>query len=149
VSLHLQMTWCLPRRPATVTMARHLLDSALTLFGVSASCRDEIAIIVTEACTNAVRHAAGEDYEVRFFADRNRCVIEVVDSGPGLDGEQLDGAALVPDDVTAERGRGLLIIRAYSDEQRLHQRDRSGLTVRVSKNLTWEADPFALAPNLA
>src|SRR5688572_2124250 len=104
------MTWCLARDPASVTASRHLLDAALTLLGVTVHCRGEIAVLITEACTNAVRHADGECYQVTVDADGEQCVIEVTDFGPGQVVAPIDGP-----DPTAEMGRGLFIIRAYSD----------------------------------
>jgi len=134
--LRLRMTWCLPRQPVSVTVARQLLDTALVLLGVETDCREEITTVITETCTNAVRHAAGDEYRVDIVADQGRCVIDVTDNGPGLAPGLLGPAAVVTTDLTAECGRGLLIMQAYSDELHLLPLLPRGLTVRVVKNLT-------------
>jgi anti-sigma regulatory factor (Ser/Thr protein kinase) len=47
-------------------------------------CREEIALAVTEACTNVVAHARSSDrYDVTVRTTDGLCVIEAADTGPG------------------------------------------------------------------
>jgi serine/threonine-protein kinase RsbW len=55
----------LPRDASTVPLVRRMLAQALTTLGVADECRDDIGLILTEACANVVEHAwDADDYEV-------------------------------------------------------------------------------------
>lgn len=53
ISLDLQ----LPRDAASVPATRRLLDAALAALGVEDQIRDDIEVMLTEACTNVIKHA--------------------------------------------------------------------------------------------
>jgi serine/threonine-protein kinase RsbW len=125
----------LPRQATSVTTARHTLVNALSGIGVSEDCRDGIAVALSEACSNAVEHARmGQGFDVIVTLDRTRCVVDVIDAGVGLDMRRLDGR---PIDVTATRGRGLHLIRAFTDGLEMRRVDPHGLALRMTKTLTW------------
>jgi serine/threonine-protein kinase RsbW len=126
----------LPRDVTTVSMARRVVDTALAMIGVADGCRGDIALALSEACTNAVAHAqVGDGYEVVVTVHDGRCVFEVIDAGVGLETAVL-GASLL--DVVAEHGRGLLLIGSCTDSVELRRVDPHGLAVRMSKTLTWK-----------
>jgi serine/threonine-protein kinase RsbW len=138
----LQLAWSLPRRAVTVHMARHLLDTALTVMGVDRDCRDDLALALTEACANAIRHGRGApEYRVTVTTSDDVCAVEVVDGGLGLDPQRLvetgigDGLS----QVTTEHGRGLRLIRACVDALELRPVQPHGLAIRMTKKLTWDA----------
>jgi len=134
--MRMRIVFWLPRNPSSVAVARQALDRIFSLFGVRTDCRDELALAVSEACTNAVRHATGEhDYELCAEAEDNTVVIEVRDSGPGLPAD-LDTDALPATDTP--HGRGLALMRDTTDAVELRRRRTGGLSVRMSKRLTWE-----------
>lgn len=126
----------LPRDAASVPVSRQVLDGCLQTLGVTAGTRTDIALAVSEACANVIRHAGpGEEYEVRVAAMGGRCVIEVVNTGPG--------AAVLPPGsgqpaLTAEHGRGLTIINAVTENLRLSASTGKGTTVHFEKALEWE-----------
>ena len=101
----------LPREDTgAVTVTRRVLDAALAALGVTNDCRSDIALALTEACANAVAHArSGNNYRVTASTHANLCVVEVADTGIGLD---LDLIPAEPPAPTAESGRGLHLIRA-------------------------------------
>ncbi|GLW66154.1 hypothetical protein Arub01_43980 [Actinomadura rubrobrunea] len=121
-----------PRDAASVPAARRLLDSSLCTLGVDAAIRGDIELLLTEACTNAIRHAAdGEEYTVRVGILDEHCVIKVIDSGPGFGG---DGDGSGP--LMAEHGRGLLLMRALADAVRFGSvHPRRGALVALEKHL--------------
>jgi serine/threonine-protein kinase RsbW len=127
----------LPREDTgAVTVTRRVLDAALAAMGVTNECRSDIALALTEACANAVAHAQlGNDYRVIASTHANLCVIEVADTGVGLD---LDRVSAGPPAPTAESGRGLHLIRACTDGMELRAGRPHGLTVRMVKVLAWE-----------
>jgi serine/threonine-protein kinase RsbW len=139
----------LPRDVASVPVTRQVLDSCLERLGVMPETRADIALALSEACANVIRHAGpGEEYEVIATTRDGRCVIEVVDNGD-RDGAKLpagDQAAIseqgmpehgMPEHGMPEHGRGLKIIDAVTDELSLTGSGPAGTTVRFEKVLTW------------
>ncbi|MFG2040167.1 ATP-binding protein [Dactylosporangium sp. NPDC048998] len=67
-------------------MARRLLDQALHTLGVDGLRRDDIGLILTEACANVIAHALQiDDYEITIDVTSERCVIHVVNAGAVVD----------------------------------------------------------------
>ena len=130
--MEVRLTLALPRDRSTVPLTRRILDSALALFSVTKDCRADIGLAVGEACANAVQHSeVGAEYHVTVTIGEDRCVIDVVDEGPGL--ENTDTPDVSPD---AEAGRGLRIIRALADVVELRRdRGRGGAGLRIVKML--------------
>ncbi|MFD0577711.1 ATP-binding protein [Dactylosporangium darangshiense] len=86
MSIALRLALHLPRDAATVPLVRRLLAQSLQTLGVASSCRDDIGLIVTEACTNVIEHAQQtDDYEITIEVSSSRCVIHVVNAGAAVD----------------------------------------------------------------
>jgi len=154
----------LPRDVVSVPVTRQVLDSCLERLGVMPETRADIALALSEACANVIRHAGpGEEYEVIATTRNGRCVIEVVDNGD-RDGDKLPagneaavseqgtpGLAMpeagmpehgmpehgMPEHGMPEHGRGLKIIDAVTDELSLTGNGPAGTTVRFEKVLNW------------
>jgi serine/threonine-protein kinase RsbW len=139
----------LPRDVASVPVTRQVLDSCLERLGVMPDTRADIALALSEACANVIRHAGpGEEYEVIATTRDGRCVIEVVDNGGRDDnelplGEQpvIPGQGTIehgmPEQSVPEHGRGLKIIDAVTDELSLTGSGPAGTTVHFEKVLNW------------
>ena len=133
----------LPRDAASVPVSRQVLDGCLKNLGVAPDTRADIALALSEACANVIRHAGpGQEYGVQVSARNGKCVIEVINTGSGdgtpAPGEEADWTALtgsVP--AAAEQGRGLKIIDAVTDNLRLSSNERRGTTVHFEKTLEW------------
>jgi anti-sigma regulatory factor (Ser/Thr protein kinase) len=131
--MEVRLSLSLPRDAATVPMTRRVLDAALALFSVSRDCRADIELAVGEACANAVEHAAnGADYHVTVTIQDDRCVIDVIDEGGGVDGADPIDPDVGPD---AEAGRGLRIIRALADVVEFRRDRQRGVALRIVKLL--------------
>jgi len=137
----------LPRDVASVPVTRQVLDSCLERLGVTPETRADIALALSEACANVIRHAGpGHEYEVIATTTDGRCVIEVVDSG-SRDGnklplqqdisEQAMPEHAMPEHAMPEHGRGLEIIDAVTDELSLTGSGPAGTTVHFEKVLNW------------
>jgi serine/threonine-protein kinase RsbW len=135
--LQVRLALSLPREDtAVVAVVRRIVDTALAALGVTQECRGDIALALTESCANAVSHAkVGDDYHVTVSTHADRCVIEVADTGIGLD---LDRIPAEPPEPTAVSGRGLHIIRACTDEMELRAVRPHGLAIRMVKMLAWD-----------
>jgi len=93
----------------------------------------EIALALTEALANAVKHGSKNDpslkVQCQVIAEGSAMTIIVRDSGPGFDpssvANPLESAGL-----TADHGRGLHMIRQLVDEVRF---ERRGAEIRMTK----------------
>src|SRR5260370_540007 len=75
-----------PRETISVPVVRRVLGDTLNKLGVDEESVADLLLAVTEACTNVLRHSGpGRRYEVVATVGRNRCVLDVVDTGRGFD----------------------------------------------------------------
>jgi serine/threonine-protein kinase RsbW len=75
-----------PGEALSVPVMRRVLGDTLSRLGMDEACVGDILLAVTEACSNVVRHAGpGRRYEVVAHVGSKRCLVEIVDSGRGLD----------------------------------------------------------------
>jgi serine phosphatase RsbU (regulator of sigma subunit)/anti-sigma regulatory factor (Ser/Thr protein kinase) len=98
---------------ATVPLARHLLGDWLEHMDLDDSERDDLLLVASELCSNAVRHASGRPgaLAMRAWADGDALVVEVEDDGAGMELSQ----RLEDPDLDAETGRGIYVVRALTD----------------------------------
>ena len=121
----------LPREVDSVPAVRRLLRCALSLLHVDRDAGADVEIALTEACANVVKHADGaEKFEVLLDVAEDGCAIEVVDSGNGFD---LAAAAAEVSGPEHDRGRGLFLIKALSDNVRWDTSPRRGCLLHFEK----------------
>lgn len=115
---------------ATIPLARHLLSDWLEHIAVEDAERADLVLVASELCANAVRHASGAPsaLSLRAWAEGDAIVVEVEDDGEGFELDSLYDDE-VPD-LTAERGRGLYVVEALTDEVSV-RRDGERTVVRV------------------
>jgi serine/threonine-protein kinase RsbW len=138
-SLHLR------REAASVPLARRLLMGTMETAGVDPDISYDLSVALTEACANAVEHAAEGDYSVTAHIDGDRCRIEVADAGPGFPAERPRPHAVVrplsqkpPHSPRhAEHGRGLFLIEALVDHVHFANAPGRGAVVSFDKILKW------------
>ncbi|GAA0583048.1 ATP-binding protein [Actinomadura livida] len=139
----LEMT--LPRNAESAPLVRHTLDASLRGLGVASEIRADIALALGEACANVIQHAANaKEYEVRARMDGTRCIVEVIDGG-SVDGAPVVGVGVAGVDADwgseqapplAEHGRGLQLMRAFTEELHIADRvHREGAVVHFEKSL--------------
>jgi serine/threonine-protein kinase RsbW len=133
----------LPRTAASVRVARQTVDRIFATFGVRSDCRQEIALAVSEACSNAVQHAdSGPDYEIVVETEDAECVITVSDHSRTT-GVPEPRAMPRP---TATHGRGLAIMNLMMDGIDLQPRPAGGLSTRLFKTLRWNDGALGSLP---
>ncbi|GAA0598186.1 ATP-binding protein [Actinomadura livida] len=134
--MEISLDLLLPRDAASVPATRRLLDAALRALGVEEQIRDDIEVMLTEACTNVIKHAEhGADYTVRATIQDSRCLIKVIDSGTGFD------TGVLPRPGPAdEQGRGLMIMSMLADDVRFRSFMHDGALVSLEKNLRYGKD---------
>jgi serine/threonine-protein kinase RsbW len=133
--VEINMGLLLPRDGLSIPVARHICRFALHEVGVKPECIGDIEIALTEACTNVLDHSGpGEEYEVQFSMNDERCVIRIIDTGHGFDGESLGRTA---SDLSAERGRGIELMRALVDRVKFESKHEAGPVVHLEKELSF------------
>ncbi|WP_243710950.1 ATP-binding protein [Actinomadura sp. KC216] len=142
----------LPRNAESAPLVRHTLDASLRGLGVASEIRADISLALGEACANVIQHAAnGMEYEVRARMNGTRCVVEVIDGGAAreepeaVQPEAVQPEAVQPEPVSwddaqeallAEHGRGLQLMRAFTEELRIADRvHHDGAIVHFEKSL--------------
>ena len=130
----------LPRDEQTVPVSRHIAANAMAEIGVAEDSTHDIAVALTEACTNVLMHSGpGDEYEVSLEVDEDQCVIRVVDTGRGFDAASLDfGHAR----NSAEQGRGIELMRTLVDQVRFISKPEAGTIVHLEKTLEFDDRSF-------
>ena len=106
----------IPARAEYITLCRLALTGIGRLRELSDELLADLKLALTEAASNSVRHAYGDQdpgvVEISYELFSDRLVIEVTDEGEGFD----PLAAEVTGDELSEGGLGIAIIRAIADE---------------------------------
>ena len=125
----------LPREALSIPVARNILGATMLDLGIAKHCVEDVEIVVTEACTNVLRHAEPDsaDYEVEVSLTNARADIKIKDRGPGFDQTSLNQSRAL--DPTEEGGRGILLMRALVDRIEFRNDPASGTIVHLTKNL--------------
>jgi serine/threonine-protein kinase RsbW len=99
---------------------------------VTDECRADLAILITEACANAVMHAADGTVDFTITIDDHTCPVEVGNRGTNPNGTHI--AAKLPDPLTVH-GRGLPLIAALADTAAFIPAPPGRVVLRMTKHL--------------
>jgi len=104
-------------------------------FAISENSINDMSTALIEACSNAIEHGNkfGKNKRVKVVMGFNGAsvIARVYDEGDGFNYEELmDRAA--PDPMS-ERGRGLVIMRAFTDDLKFSYSKKEGLCVELIK----------------
>ncbi len=131
--MRVTMTLSLPRQPSSVTRARHVLTTLLSLTDADQEICGHLAVLISEACANAVVHAEHDSaVEVTIVIDDQDCLIEVGNRGSTPDGVGL--TAELPGPLTVG-GRGLPLIAALADTAAFVDGQPGHVLLRMTKHL--------------
>jgi serine/threonine-protein kinase RsbW len=101
--------------------------------GVDDESTNDIAVALTEACTNVLKHSGpGDEYEVSLDVEEEQCTIRVVDTGRGFDSTSLGYSDA---DLSSEQGRGIQLMRALVDQVQFISKPEAGTVVHLQKTL--------------
>jgi serine/threonine-protein kinase RsbW len=125
----------IPARAEYVLLGRLALSGITRMRPLDEETMNDLKLAVTEACTNSVRHAYGENggsVDIVYELHDDRLVVEVSDDGGGFNPDEL-----VESGALTEGGLGIAIIRALVDEFEVGERgDGRGSRLRFVKFLT-------------
>lgn len=131
--MHATATLSLPRQPSTVTHARLVLTTLLTLTDADHEVRGHLAVLISEACANAVTHSTGDStVDITIVIDDTDCLLEIGNRGAPPDSAGL--SAGLPDPLTIG-GRGLPFIAALADSAAFVDRRPGEVLLRIRKQL--------------
>jgi serine/threonine-protein kinase RsbW len=105
----------IPAKPEYITLSRLALVGLGRVRPFSEDTLADVKLALTEACSNSVRHAYGDDgghVDISFELLDDRLIVEVADDGSGFVPLPTDET---PDELT-EGGLGIAIIRSIADE---------------------------------
>ena len=127
----------IPARAEYITLCRLALTGIGRLRALSDELLADLKLALTEAASNSVRHAYGDQdvgvVEISYELLPDRLVIEVTDEGEGFDPADAEG----PPDELSEGGLGIAIIRAIADDVQIGaQADGKGSRLRFEKALS-------------
>lgn len=126
--MEVQLRLRLPTESRFVPLLRTTASRFLVDLGVSDDDIGDVELILTEACANVVRHAAGTSvYRVDVAVGRDSCEIVVTDDGPGFAMEEVERSR-----SWAEHGRGLTLMGALADTVTFSEREGAHV-VRLEK----------------
>lgn len=132
--MRVSMTLSLPRQPSSVTRARHVLTTLLSLTDAAEDSRGHLAVLITEACANAVMHGDPDSaVDITISIDDDACLLEVGNRGSTPNGAGLD--AELPAPLTVG-GRGLPLIAALADAAAFVAGPPDQVLLRITKHLT-------------
>jgi len=132
------MALTLPGDVHAASHARCLVDVLLSRCNVTRDCRDELRLMVSEACVNAVTHARRPgDIDLHVSVGQHECVIHIGNSDGTFHDAHLH--ADLPDPL-AEGGRGLPIISALADTTRIAHERSGWVVLRMVKHIARNQD---------
>jgi serine/threonine-protein kinase RsbW len=124
----------IPAKPEYITLCRLALTGLGRVRSFSDELMADMKLALTEACSNSVRHAYGEELgsvEISYELQSDRLVVEVCDNGSGFDPETNGELG----DALTEGGLGIAIIRSIADELAIERRESGGSRLRFVKLL--------------
>ncbi len=106
-------------------------------FSCSATCINDVSTAIIEACSNAIEHGNkfSKTKRVKIVVGFNgeTIVARVYDEGKGFDHEGYISRTIPPDPLS-ERGRGLIIMMAFTDQLKFCYKLRKGFCVEMRKS---------------
>ena len=105
----------IPAKPEYITLSRLALVGLDRVRPLREDTLADVKLALTEACSNSVRHAYGDDgghVDISFELRDDRLIVEVADDGTGFVSLPADEA----DGELTEGGLGIAIIRSIADE---------------------------------
>ncbi len=128
----------LPSEIHLVDLAHHAAERLASICGLDEDEALNVGIAVREAVINAMKHGNGLDPErkvaVVLSAGPKAIRVRVLDEGPGFDPAAAPDPR-DPENILRASGRGLLMIRAFSDKVAFRYRPGRGMEITLEKRV--------------
>ena len=127
----------IPAKAEYITLCRLALTGLAQLRDIGEDTMADLKLALTEAVSNSVRHAYGEQgdghVDITYRLEPDRLCIDVVDDGNGFDPDE---ASPVDGDELSEGGLGIAIIKTIADEFEIRSKPGArGSRLRFTKVL--------------
>jgi serine/threonine-protein kinase RsbW len=123
-----------PAKPEFVGTARHAVSALVRLRDLPDDVVQDVKLAVSEACTTAINvdSGAGSSINLSAMADAERVIIEVIDSGTGVE-RAVSGAPseIDTEELPFDRALSLPIIRGLVDEVAITPLEGRGTSLRM------------------
>jgi len=139
----LRLSLDLPEDQSYIRTTRLLSRCLLEDIKVLRETIDDVELIVTELCSNVIRHAQSKNTHFLIALEyfKPQVVITVTDTGRGFSQADVPPVGTArPDTDGGERygGYGMSLLEGLSDKVDFTETDPHGTTVRVEKKLRYE-----------
>lgn len=135
-SSHQKKTYTFPSSIDYLEKVESLSVKIARKAGFNESTIDDLSIALTELVNNAIHHGNKDDITknvtVTFDLDHKNLRISIKDEGEGFNPDQLKNP-LDPENLMAESGRGLYLVRALMDDIKFKTTDE-GTEVTITKH---------------
>jgi serine/threonine-protein kinase RsbW len=126
----------LPCHPRYLSVARLLVGALGAQANLTVDDTDDLKVAVSEAVTNVIDHAYGEqeggEIVVRFRPSPGELTVEVEDRGAGFEARKIDTTRVPPPGV--EGGLGLYLAREMADQVKVESAPGSGTKITLTKH---------------
>ncbi|MBN2899233.1 MAG: ATP-binding protein [Clostridia bacterium] len=124
----------IPTKSEYVSVARLTSSVIANNMGFDIEEIEDIKVAVGEACNNAVLHTHDVDhtFDLSFFAENEKLIIEVKDSGKGF---ALDSYREPDLENPKEHGLGIFIMKSLMDDLKIDSEVGKGTFIRMTKYL--------------
>lgn len=120
----------IPCREAFAAIARLQAEAIAVRLGFNEEKVQDVKVAVGEACSNAIEHGVSRrGIDITYETSLDFLKVTVRDYGPGF--EYKEGT--LPADPLSERGRGLFLMKALTDEVVFHSKLGEGTMVALLK----------------
>ena len=128
----------IPAKPEYITLSRLALTGLSRVRPLPDETLADLKLALTEATSNSVRHAYGDDgggrVEITFELREDRLIVEVSDDGAGFEPAVGDANGTGEEELS-EGGLGIAIIRSIADELEIGSGPKGGSRLRFTKLL--------------
>lgn len=122
----------------SVDSAEEIAVTAAEKAGLEEDDLQKLGMAVRESMVNAVVHGnrynANKKVQVSIRRGPDRLTVKIADEGEGFDYENLPDP-LAPENLLRNSGRGIFLIRAFTDEFEIRRRAPAGTEVTLVKYL--------------
>lgn len=125
----------IPTKSEYVSVARLTSSVIANNMGFDIEDIEDIKVAVGEACNNAVIHTRNDDhtFDLSFFAEEEKLIIEVKDSGKGF---ALDHYQEPDLEHPKEHGLGIFIMKSLMDDLKIDSEVGRGTFIKMTKYLS-------------
>ncbi|MFP4249160.1 MAG: ATP-binding protein [Armatimonadota bacterium] len=131
----------LPGRPEFLLLARLATSGVGLRADLTVDDIEDLKVAVSEACTNVINHAFGDDIkpadrkiQVRLTAGKGEMTVEIEDEGAGFDPKELQRSKR--DGLDGKGGLGFGLMKELTDSFRVESAPGSGTRVIMVKRAT-------------